>query len=174
MKVKLKVLLLKIVGIGLLVILLGLLANSIILKSSIPERFIDAKWEGTWKSSSFSIVGGKIIANLPDEIPNNREFKVDAMIYYNIWSFYKIGRIKEFQLIGMLGSNNSGGGENIIKANRELKLNSSISFKAELRGSGNQKIEYLGISNNKKSIIVGGYKSLRPNDLGNFKIEKKL
>ena len=171
---KLKKMFLKIIGIGILIILIANLANTIILKSSIPNKFEDAKWEGKWKSGNFGFVGGKIIANLPDKIPNNKEFEVDAMIYYNIWSLYKMGGIKEFKLIGMLGDDNSGGGENMVKENREIKPSSSFNFKASVFGLGNQKIDYSGIANRNKSIIVGGYKSINPGDIGNFKIEKKL
>lgn len=174
MKKRLSKIFLRIVGIGILIILIANISNSIILKSSIPDKFKDANWKGSWKSGSFSLIGGKIIANLPDEIPNNEEFEVDAMIYYNVWSIYKTGGIMEFKLIGMLGSDNSGSGENIVKDNRELKPSPSFNFKAKVFGSGNQKIDYLGISNRNKTIIVGGYKSSNPDDLGNFKIKRKL
>lgn len=174
MKGKLTKIFFKIAGIGILIILIANITNAIFLKSSIPEKFKDAKWEGNWKSGSFSLIGGKIIANLPEEIPNNEEFEVEAMIYYNIWSIYKMGGIKEFKLIGMLGDDNSGGGENMVKENRELKPSPSFNFKAKVFGSGNQKIDYSGIANRSKSIIVGGYKSSNPGDLGNFKIKRKL
>ncbi len=166
--------LLRICRIGILIIILANLTNAYILNSSIPNKFKDAKWKGNWKSGNLGIIGGKIIANLPDEIPNNESFEVNAMIYYNIWSLYKIGGIKEFKLIGKLGDDNSGSGENMVKENRDLKTGSTFNFKASVFGIGNQKIDYSGIANRNKSIIVGGYKSLNPGDLGNFKIEKKL
>lgn len=170
---KLILLFFKIAGIGFLALLLFNILNSIVLKSAIPEKFKDATWEGKWKSENFSLIGGKIIAQLPDKIPNNEEFEAEAMIYYNIWSIYKMGGIKEFKLIGMLGDDNSGGGENKTNENLELKPSPSFNFKAKVFGNENQKIDYSGIANREKTIIVGGYKSSNPGDLGSFKLKRK-
>ena len=174
MKSKLFNILFKLSGIALLLIFGLTLANTIIYRYSVPDKYQNSNWVGKWESSNFSLIGGKIIANLPAEIPTNEEFEVDAMIYYDIWSIYKMGGIKEFKLIGMLGGDNSGGGQNKVKENRELKTSPSLNFKAKIFGLGGQEIDYSGIANKGKTMIVGGYKSSSPRDIGNFEIKIKL
>ena len=56
MKKKRSKLIIRIVGIGILIVLIVNLSNSIILKSSIPDKFKDAKWKGNWESESFSLL----------------------------------------------------------------------------------------------------------------------
>jgi len=172
MKQKLNKIILRITKYILPLIFIIYIANSVILRISTPDKFEESKWKGNWQSENFGFIGGKIIANLPDQIPNNEEFDVEAMIYYNIWGFYNMGGVSEFKLKGTLGTNNSGGGQNQFEENRDIKLSPSFNFKAKAISNNSINLEYSGIANRDKTIIVGGYKSKYPRDIGSFTIEK--
>ncbi|MBK6819490.1 MAG: hypothetical protein IPG85_07760 [Bacteroidetes bacterium] len=57
---------------------------------------------GEWKSADIGFVTGKIVVNLPNELPLDTLLTVDVLVYYDIWSFYNIGGTREFTLTGMI------------------------------------------------------------------------
>jgi hypothetical protein len=143
--------------------------NKIVFVSSIQDKYIDSKWTGTWQSERMGNVKGRLIINMPDTLPVNTDFKVDALIYYDIWSFYKTGSTKEIKLTCFFDNDDSSAGESKINTQN----NKQLTFKAKFSDSSGQRIEYSGVSNNSKTMILGGYKSYQPGDLGIFKMKKR-
>ena len=50
----------------------------------VPSDFSDAQWHGDWNSDQFSLVSGRLVVNLPNPVPIDQEFDVDALVYYRI------------------------------------------------------------------------------------------
>jgi len=165
-------LLIRVLGIFFLVIISAILLNNLVFKINTPEKFKDSNWQGKWQSGGISIIGGKIKANLPDTLPKNEEFEVPIILYYNIWGLYQMGSIKEFTLKAMLTDENYGSGGNDATGKTESFLRPSKIFKAKVITIGEQKIDYQGYMSYGDVMILGGYKSANPYDLGTFKLEK--
>ena len=107
----------------LVILVLGLLlmySNRFIFVNSTPDKYVNSKWTGTWQSERLASIKGNLIINMPDTFPVNKELKVDALIYYDIWSLYKTGSIKEIKLTCFFDNNNSTGGENKINTQNNL------------------------------------------------------
>jgi len=123
-------------------------------------------WTGKWKSS---IVGvkGNLAVKLPDPIPNGREFDAKTIVTYK-WFLFPMGDMS-IDLIGKFDSS----GISSDKSDETGQQIYQISFKGKVPNS-KQTIEYIATIDDKKSIIVGGYKSYSPNDIGTFTIKKRL
>ncbi len=167
----------KTLGIIFFSILMVLLANEINFYYQVPQEYRSANFKGHWKSSTVSFIGGKILADLPDPLPLNEEFEVDALIYYNVWSIHKMGKFQPFVLIGQLGDDQTAGSgqqasidEAGFVSNKPLI---NYNFKAKIQGETKQIIDYTGVSDKHKHLILGGYQSLHPADMGNFVLKKK-
>ncbi|BAX81817.1 hypothetical protein [Labilibaculum antarcticum] len=159
----------KVTGLIFIIGLLFIFFNRLTFVNSLPDKYKDCEWSGTWQSENLGSIKGRLVVSMPDTLPQNKEFKVDALIYYDIWSIYKTGSTKEIKLICFFDDVNSTTGDNKINAQDKRQL----SFKAKFIDSSGQIIEYLGVSNNSKTVILGGYKSYYPGDLGVFKMKKQ-
>ena len=86
------------------------LVNSLWFLCVRPANFHAVQWSGTWQSESLSLISGRIVAKLPDTIPRDQAFSVEAMVYYNLWCPYRAGNCVPMKLAGYFGSESSGGG----------------------------------------------------------------
>lgn len=161
----------RLLGFIVVFILITFTLNAIIFNLSQAPKYKDANWGGKWSSSTYFMIGGKILANFPDEIPINKEFDVDLLVYYNIWGLYRMGQASEFTLSGLIEENNSTAGEG-GNIDHSSSSTAKLNFKAKLFNSIGQILEYSGESNKMKTNISGTYKSLIPEDYGRFKIKK--
>lgn len=128
-------------------------------------------WEGEWSSTKYPFISGKMIAMLPNKLPKDTTINVRMEVYYNIWGFYNMGKCKEFTLSGYLdeyGSTNGLSDRTQQDKNSNTIKSSSFSFKAKATNSSGQEIEYTGVVNADRTMIVGGYISSYPYDVGSF------
>ena len=126
---------------------------------------------GDWKSDRYMLTSGRLVVRLPDPIPKDQEFDVDSLVYYRIWSPYRTGRTMPMKMVGYLATNQSGGGSNaaspvVVPQHYTFKFKGGDDPSAQL-------IDYVATSDTEDTIIVGGYRSRSPHDLGRFALMKR-
>ena len=137
----------------------------------VPSDFSDAQWHGDWNSDQFSLVSGRLVVNLPNPVPIDQEFDVDALVYYRIWSPYRTGKTVRMKMVGYLASDQSGGGGN---ADSPVIVPPHYTFKFKGGdGPSAQTIDYIATSDAHPTMIVGGYRSAGPYDMGRFALAKR-
>ena len=132
---------------------------------SAPSAYDDARWRGEWNSEEFLSVSGRIIAKLPDPIPRDQEFDVDALVYYRITSLYRTGCAVPMKMVGYLPSGGSGGGSGSVTPTRAPPR---MTFKLKGDDPSKQSIDYVATTDDHVTLIVGGYRSTSPYDMGRF------
>lgn len=161
-----------VIAVVLLVIYLSLpIVDRIWFALSVPSDFADAQWRGEWNSDEFSLVSGRLVVKLPDPLPKDQEFDVDAVVYYRIWSPYRTGRTVRMKMIGYFASEQLGFGGN---ADSPVIVPPHYRFK--FKGGGGpsaQVIDYVAASDVHATMIVGGYRSAGPYDMGRFALAKR-
>lgn len=150
-----------------LAMIILLLSCATSFRSITPEPKTNFKsWNGKWYSSVLR-VKGKLSILLPNPIPDGQEFDAKATISYQL-GFFGLGK-KEMDLAGKFDS--LGVSSDISDASERPTY--QISFKSKSKTPGSKQIiEYVATIDSKKEIIVGGYKSYSPNDIGTFSIKK--
>ncbi len=135
----------------------------------IPSDYADAQWSGEWQSDRVSIVSGRLVAILPEPIPRDEEFDVDAIVYYRIWCPYRSGSVVPMKMVGFLPSEDSSarGGN----TDTPVVIPATFSFKGG-DGPSEQTIDYVATTDEDATIFVGGYRSSGPSDMGRFVLEK--
>jgi hypothetical protein len=137
----------------------------------IPSDFSDARWRGDWNSDYFSPVSGRLLVKMPDPVPKDQEFDIDALVYYRIWSPYRTGGTVRMKMVGYLASGASGGGGN---ADGPVIVPPHYTFKFKASdGPSAQMIDYVATSDAHDTMIVGGYRSAGPYDMGRFALTRR-
>ncbi len=137
----------------------------------VPSDFYDAQWRGDWNSDRFKFVSGRLLVKLPDPVPKDQEFDVDALMYYRISSPYRTGSTVRMKMIGYLASDQSGGGGN---ADAPIVVPPHYTFKFKGGdGPSVQTIDYIATGDAHDTMIVGGYRSAGPYDMGHFALAKR-
>lgn len=129
----------------------------------IPGGFQDANWTGKWESDVYGYIGGRLLVRLPEPIPENVDFKAEALVYYPIYSLWKTGQFVPMEFTGHLSTASSSSG-----GHTERPVPGKLSFKG---GVGNQTIDYIAIVDDQRRQIGGSYLSHAPNDHGVFWIK---
>src|SRR5262249_23952067 len=77
-----------------LVAVYGLLkvAGWIWYRTELPLPFLNANWSGKWETRQYWGLSGNLIVRLPEPLPENEDFKAEALIYYPIYSVWKTGQ----------------------------------------------------------------------------------
>lgn len=169
---------LKYLLLGLGIILLTMIffkgLNSLIFKTSLSKKFDNSYWIGSWNSSETLFASGKIVVDLPYNLPINEPIYVDMLVYYNVWSLYNTCGTSEFKCVGLISENNSASGNSGITENSIDKKedSKSFSFSAKFTSATGQEIEYNGVVNINRTKIIGGYISSHPNDFGDFILKR--
>jgi hypothetical protein len=105
---------------------------------------------------------------MPDPIPENEDFKAEALVYYPIYSVWKTGQFVKMDFAGRYSpetATSAGLSEN------EIEITGSrgkLKFKAV---AGNQVVDYVAIFDETGTRIFGGYVSQQPADIGHFFIQ---
>jgi hypothetical protein len=133
-------------------------------RTQLPVTFSNANWSGRWTTYDYFGLSGRIVVRLPDPLPENEEFKTEALVYYPIYSVWKTGRFVKMVFGGKFTPDSSisaGRSTNTIEHGGGGKM----SFKGTV---GDQVVEYSALINRDRSRIVGGYFSSSPPDAGSF------
>jgi hypothetical protein len=145
------------------VYVLAKLADFAWYRTQIPVGFQDANWSGKWESEVHGSIGGRLLVRLPDPIPENEDFKAEALVYYPVYSLWKTGQFVKMDFTGNLSTDSSTSGGQTSKP-----IPGKLSFKGKI---GDQTVDYVAIVNENRTRIVGGYLSRQPNDYGVFWIK---
>lgn len=146
-------------------LLLGL-ANSLWFRTRLPLGFQNANWTGTWETRRYSGLSGTLLVRLPDPLPEDVDFKVEALVYYPIYSGWKTGQFVKMDFIGHFSPTDpasTGETTNLIPSGGGGKF----SFKGSAEG---QVVEYSALIDPTRTQIVGGYISSQPDDFGHFSL----
>lgn len=140
--------------------------NQLWFRTQMPVGFYDANWSGTWQTRNYGNMSGKLVVRLPDPLPQDVEFKVEALVYYPIYSVWKTGQFVKMDFIGHFSPNeatSAGQSTNEIPG----KGGGKLSFKGSTDG---QVVEYSALIDESRTRIVGGYLSTNPYDYGHFAV----
>ena len=168
---------LKKIAIIAVVVLLGIrllvpVVNALVFHWSVPADLADAQWRGEWRSEVYPMISGKIVADLPDPIPAEGTFQVDAFVYYNLWSLFRRGGKLRTSLTGAVAPGQSMG----TNVGSDTDLHAPIQITFQFKGGpgpGSQVIDYVATADTYWTIIAGGYTSVRPADMGVFTLKKE-
>jgi len=130
--------------------------------SRFPDGFQNANWSGKWESEVYGGIGGSLLVRLPDPMPENEDFKAEALVYYPIYSLWKTGQFVPMDFTGRLSTGSSSAG-----GQTEAPIPGKLSFKGMI---GNQTIDYVAIVDDGRQRIAGSYLSRNPNDHGLFSL----
>jgi hypothetical protein len=142
------------------------LADFVWFRTQVPVTFVHANWSGKWESEEWFGFSGKLIVRLPDPLPENQDFKAEALVYYPIYSSWRTGQFVKMDFHGHFSPDSpatAGQSTNDIPGSTGGKLK----FKGT---AGNQVVEYVALINERRTRIVGGYLSAHPYDFGFFTI----
>ena len=147
------------------VYLLVMLADFAWYRAHIPVGFQDANWSGGWETKHYGGLSGRLLVRLPDPLPEDTDFKAEALVYYPIYSVWKTGQFVKMDFGGRYspGASTSGG-----QSTSPIPAGGVLKFKGM---AGNQVVEYSGLVDPSRSRIVGGYLSREPYDYGHFFIK---
>jgi hypothetical protein len=158
------------IGVAAGLLILAPVANAILFRTSVPLGLSVAKWEGEWHSEAYPLVSGRIVAKLPGPIPTDRVFMVDTFVYYNLWSFYRPGGRLLTSLEGNFGESHSSGTNEDDPGRAPTHL--TFKFKGG-PGPDSHIIDYTATIDEDQTIIVGGFRSENPDDVGLFTLRKE-
>lgn len=131
-----------------------------------PADFRDANWSGEWRTARYGGLTGRLLVKLPDPLPENSDFKAEALVYYPVYSVWKTGQFVRMDFTGHFtpdAPTSAGKSTNDIPGGGKLK------FKGML---GDQVVEYAAIIDGNRKVVSGGYLSRSPDDYGSFWIDR--
>jgi hypothetical protein len=132
-------------------------------RSHVPVRFQSANWEGRWETRRYWGLSGRLLVRLPAPIPEDVDFKAEALVYYPVYSVWRTGQFVRMDFMGHFRPDSpSSGGQttnSIPSGGGMLKFKSVV---------GNQVVEYAALIDDHATNIVGGYLSQGPDDRGHF------
>ena len=145
-------------------------------RSTIPITFRDARWSGVCKTHQYMGLTGRLLVRLPTPLPEEGEFKAEALVYYPIYSIWKTGSFVPMDFAGRFsasGALSAGETTNQIPGASNPDGVKGKSGTLYFKGTaGNQVVEYSALVNKNQTRIVGGYLSTGPSDYGIFTIER--
>lgn len=133
-------------------------------RTQIPVTIANANWAGRWTTYDYLGLSGRIVVRLPDPLPENEDFKAEALVYYPIYSMWKTGQFVKMAFDGKFTPDSpitAGRSTNTIDHGGGGKM----SFKGTV---GDQVVEYSALISPNRTRIVGGYFSYSPPDAGSF------
>ena len=140
-------------------------ADFVWYRTQFPISFASANWSGKWKTQQYWGLSGNLIVHLPDPLPENQDFKAEALVYYPIYSAWKTGQFVKMSFQGHFSPDSPA------SAGRSTNTIPGGGGKLKFKGTvGNQVVEYVAIIDESRTRIVGGYLSRSPSDLGCFSI----
>jgi hypothetical protein len=156
------------------VVLFGvvLVSDVIWYRTQIPVGFYNANWTGTWQTKVWGSFSGRLLVRLPDPLPQNEEFKAEALVYYPIYFGWKPGQFVKMDFTGRFspdGTATSGETTNRIDGGENLGKFKEKGGKPSFKGiAGDQTVDYTAILTPSKTRMIGAYLSQGPYDYGFF------
>jgi hypothetical protein len=141
-------------------------ADFVWFRTRTPATFENANWSGTWQTRQYGL-SGRLLLRLPDPLPNNKEFKAEALVYYPIYSGWKTGRFVKMDFTGYFSPDTSSSSGMSTLPSPARNKGGELKFKGL---SGDQIVDYVALINQNHNLIVGGYLSQSPDDYGSFDI----
>jgi hypothetical protein len=141
-------------------------ADFVWFRTQIPVGFVNANWSGKWETQRYWRLSGNLLVRLPDPLPENQDFKAEALVYYPIYSTWKTGQFLKMDFQGFFNPDSP------TSAGRSTNTLPGGGGKLKFKGIvGNQVVEYVAIIDESRTRIVGGYLSASPYyDVGFFHI----
>ncbi len=151
------------------VILVGYLGLKIAdvawFRTHVPVSFLNANWSGKWETQQYWRLSGNLLVRLPDPLPENQDFKAEAVVYYPIYSAWRTGQFVKMDFQGRFSPNSPA------SAGQSTNRLPGGGGKLALTGkAGGQVVEYVAIIDDSRTRIVGSYLSRSPYDFGYFTI----
>jgi hypothetical protein len=143
-------------------------ADLVWFRAFVPITFQHANWVGAWRTNQYGL-SGRLLVRLPDPLPDNKEFKAEALVYYPIYSGWKTGQFVKMSFTGYFSPNaSSSSGKSTVPSNVPVpNIGGELKFKGF---AGDQIVDYVALIDSDRSLIVGGYLSQAPYDYGSFGI----
>jgi len=139
-------------------------ADRIWFRMMMPAGFANANWSGKWETQLRWGFSGNLLVRLPDPLPENQDFKAEALVYYPIYSAWKTGEFVKMDFQGHFSPDSpasAGRSSQVPGGGGKLKFKGTV---------GNQVVDYVAIIDDNRTRIVGGYLSVSPYDCGYFYI----
>ena len=106
-----------------------------------------------------------MLVRLPSPLPENEDFKAEALVYYPIYCGWKMGQFVPMDFTGHFSPDAPS------SAGQSTKTIPGGGGKLKFKGmAGDQVVEYAALMDASRTHIVGGYLSRRPHDYGLFAI----
>ena len=129
---------------------------------AIPAEFSGAGMSGTFHSDRyFSVSGHLFVKPIKPDLSCGETCEVEAILYYNLWSFYRPGQTVRTRLACTVFDNQVEGSNFSAPARYER----AVEFTARQRDQGEPLIRLIGIPG---STTVGSYRTADPDDVGHF------
>lgn len=138
------------------------LADFAWFRTQIPVGFHDANWSGRWETKAYGGLSGRLLVRLPDPLPEDQDFKAEALVYYPIYSVWKTG---QFVKMDFTGRYSPGAPTTAGQSTNPIPASGLMKFKGM---AGRQVVEYSALVDEARARIVGGYLSHDPRDYGHF------
>ena len=129
----------------------------------IPIGFHDANWTGKWDTEQYLGTTGRLLVRMPDPLPENTDFKAEALVYYPIYCPWKTGQFVKMDFVGNFSPDTPATAGK--STNRIPGGGGKLKFKATL---GDQVVDYVAIIDESHTRIAGSYQSQAPYDYGFF------
>jgi hypothetical protein len=132
----------------------------------IPIGFHDSNWTGQWDTEQYLGTTGRLLVRMPDPLPENTDFKAEALVYYPIYCPWQTGKFVKMDFVGHFSPDvaaSSGKSTNRIPGG-----GGKLKFKAMM---GDQVVDYVAIIDERHTRIAGSYLSQSPHDYGFFWIK---
>jgi hypothetical protein len=135
-------------------------------RSQVSADFRDANWSGHWETKGYGGLSGRLLVRLPDPLPEDVDFRAQALVYYPIYSVWKTGQFVRMDFAGRFSSNAPASGG---RSTNPISPGGLLKFKGM---AGRQVVEYAALVDESQTRIVGGYLSHDPHDYGHFFIRR--
>jgi hypothetical protein len=131
-----------------------------------PADFRDANWSGEWRTARYGGLSGRLLVRLPDPLPENKDFKAEALVYYPVYSVWKTGQFVRMEFTGHFSPDapaSAGKSTNEIPGGGKLKFKGMV---------GHHVVDYAALLDEDRRLVTGGYVSRSPDDHGSFCVER--
>jgi hypothetical protein len=132
-------------------------------RAQIPIGFHDDNWTGKWDTEQYLGTTGRLLVRIPDPLPENADFKAEALVYYPIYCPWRTGQFVKMDFVGHFSPDNPATAGK--STNRIPGGGGKMKFKAML---GDQVVDYVAIIDDSRTRIAGSYLSQSPYDYGFF------
>lgn len=145
---------------------LARVTDSVWYRAGRPADFRGANWSGEWRTAQYGGLTGRLLVKLPDPLPENKDFKAEALVYYPVYSAWKTGQFVRMEFTGHFSPDapmSAGMSTNEIPGGGKLKFKGTV---------GGQVVEYAAVIDGDRTVVSGGYLSQSPHDYGSFWVER--